>query len=75
MRLVTCFMTLEHLPDPLAFCRAARVLLKADGVLLVTVHDRRAVPNRVSARRRGANAPNSQLEQPQYASPMTVPIV
>jgi SAM-dependent methyltransferase len=68
MRLVTCFMTLEHLPDPLAFCRAARALLKADGVLLVTVHDRRAVLNRVM----GTRSPILDVEHLQLFSPRSV---
>jgi len=68
MRLVTCFMTLEHLPDPLAFCRAARALLKRDGVLLVAVHDRRALPNRVMGRR----SPIFDVEHMQLFSPRSV---
>ena len=68
MRLVTCFMTLEHLPDPLAFCRAARALLKADGVLLVAAHDRRAVPNRIM----GGRSPIHDVEHLQLFSPCSL---
>ena len=49
--LVTCFQTLEHLPDPAAFARSARRLLKPGGAVLFVGHDYRALPNRLMGRR------------------------
>ncbi len=49
--LITCFQTLEHLPDPMEFCRAAFRLLKPGGALLVVDHDYRHVVNRALGRR------------------------
>jgi len=48
--LVTCFQTLEHLPDPAAFCRSAWRLLKPGGAVLLVGHDYRALPNRLMGR-------------------------
>lgn len=49
--LVTCFQTLEHLPDPAAFARSAWRLLKPGGAVLFVGHDYRALPNRLMGRR------------------------
>ena len=49
--LVTCFQTLEHLPDPAAFSRSAFRLLKPGGAVLFVGHDYRALPNRLMGRR------------------------
>jgi SAM-dependent methyltransferase len=49
--LVTCFQTLEHLPDPAAFCRSAFRLLKPGGAVFFVGHDYRALPNRLMGRR------------------------
>lgn len=51
LALVTCFQTLEHLPDPLVFAREAHALTKPGGALLVVGHDRRAPSARVLGRR------------------------
>jgi SAM-dependent methyltransferase len=49
--LVTCFQTLEHLPDPAAFARSAWRLLKPGGAVLFVGHDYGALPNRLMGRR------------------------
>jgi SAM-dependent methyltransferase len=49
--LVTCFQTLEHVPDPLALCRGAYQLLRPGGAFLVVCHNRRGVVNRLLGRR------------------------
>lgn len=49
--LITCFQTLEHLPDPAAFARAAWRLLEPGGAVLFVGHDYRAVVNRLLGRR------------------------
>jgi SAM-dependent methyltransferase len=68
MRLVTCFMTLEHLPDPLAACRAVRAILKEGGAFLVAAHDRRALPSRVL----GRWSPIRDIEHLQLFSPASL---
>ncbi len=50
-RLITCFQTLEHVPDPLQLCRDACGLLKEGGVMLCVVHNRRALSARLLGRR------------------------
>lgn len=49
--LVSCFQTLEHLPDPAAFCRSAWRLLKPGGAVVVVGHDYRSTVNRLLGRR------------------------
>ena len=49
--LVTCFQTLEHVPDPLQLCRDAFGLLKEGGAMLCVVHNRRSVSARLLGRR------------------------
>lgn len=49
--LISCFQTLEHLPDPAAFCRAAARLLKPGGAVVFVGHDYRAAVNRLLGRR------------------------
>jgi SAM-dependent methyltransferase len=45
--LITCFMTIEHVPDPAQLCRDAHGLLARGGALMLVCHDRRAPLNRV----------------------------
>jgi SAM-dependent methyltransferase len=49
--LVTCFQTMEHVPDPLQLCRDACSMLKPGGVMLCVVHNRRSLSARLLGRR------------------------
>lgn len=49
--LVSCFQTLEHLPDPAAFSRAAFRLLEPGGAVVFVGHDYRSAVNRLMGRR------------------------
>lgn len=49
--LVCCFMTLEHVRDPLAVARSARRLLRPGGVFATVTHDYRSVVNRMLGRK------------------------
>ena len=62
--LVTCFQTLEHVPDPLGLCRDALGLLKPGGAMICVVHNRLAL----SARVLGANSPIFDIEHLQLFS-------
>ncbi|MDX6618358.1 MAG: hypothetical protein QOK36_744 [Gaiellales bacterium] len=44
--LITCCMTIEHVPDPAQLCRDAHDLLAPGGGLMIVCHDRRAPLNR-----------------------------
>jgi len=65
LSLVTCFQTIEHLPDPLGFCRDARDALKPGGALFLIAHNRRAL----SARLLGTRSPIFDVEHLQLFSP------
>jgi SAM-dependent methyltransferase len=49
--LVTCFQTIEHVPDPALLCRDVLELLRPGGAFLIVCHDRRAPLNRALGRR------------------------
>jgi SAM-dependent methyltransferase len=66
--LITCFQTIEHLPDPLEVCRQARDLLKDGGALVLVCHDRRAL----SAKLLGERSPIFDIEHLQLFSPRSV---
>lgn len=41
-RLVSCFQTIEHVPDPLGLCRTVRRILKPGGALILVGHNRQS---------------------------------
>lgn len=63
--LITCFQTIEHLMDPLGFCREAATLLRPGGALMLVGHDRKAS----SARLLGTRSPIFDLEHLQLFCP------
>lgn len=50
-RLVTCFQTIEHVPDPLSLCKEALRILKPQGALFIVCHNRKAMLARLMGRR------------------------
>jgi SAM-dependent methyltransferase len=49
--LICCFMTLEHVRDPLAVTRSAHRLLRPGGVFVTVTHDYRSLVNRLLGRK------------------------
>ena len=68
LSLVTCFQTIEHVPDPAVLVRDAAALLKPGGVLAIVCHDRRAPVNRAL----GMRSPIVDVEHQQLFSPASV---
>jgi SAM-dependent methyltransferase len=68
LSLITCFQTIEHLADPLTFCRDALRALKPGGALFLIGHNRRAV----SAKLLGRKSPIFDIEHMQLFSPPSV---
>lgn len=68
--LVTCFQTLEHVPDPARTLELAHDLVAPGGALLVVVHDRRAL----SARLLGLRSPIFDVEHLQLFSPRSLTV-
>ena len=62
--LITCCMTIEHVPDPARLCRDAWDLLAPGGALMIVCHDRRAPLNRML----GARSPIMDIEHLQLFS-------
>jgi SAM-dependent methyltransferase len=65
LSLLTCFQTIEHVPDPAALVAGAVELLKPGGVLAIVCHNRRAPLNRLL----GMRSPIVDLEHMQLFSP------
>ncbi|MDQ3879722.1 MAG: class I SAM-dependent methyltransferase [Chloroflexota bacterium] len=68
LSLVTCFQTIEHVPDPAVLVRDVARLLKPGGVLALVCHDRRAPVNRLL----GLRSPIVDVEHQQLFSPASV---
>jgi len=68
LSLVTCFQTIEHVPDPAVLVREAAALLKPGGLLVIVCHDRRAPVNRLL----GLRSPIVDVEHQQLFSPTSV---
>jgi len=68
LSLVTCFQTIEHVPDPAVLVRDAAALLKPGGLLALVCHDRRSPVNRVL----GLRSPIIDVEHQQLFSPTSV---
>jgi|GraSoiStandDraft_51_1057287.scaffolds.fasta_scaffold181344_1 SAM-dependent methyltransferase len=68
LSLVTCFQTIEHVPDPAVLVREAAALLKPGGLLVLVCHDRRAPVNRLL----GLRSPIIDVEHQQLFSPTSV---
>ena len=66
--LLTCFQTLEHVPDPAGTCREAFRLLKSGGAIFVVCHNRHALINRIL----GKKSPIFNLEHLQLFSPASI---
>jgi SAM-dependent methyltransferase len=64
LTLMTCFQTIEHLPDPLAFCRHGWEALKPGGMLFLVGHNRRSL----SAFALGRKSPIFDIEHLQLFS-------
>jgi len=68
LSLITCFQTIEHLSDPLSFCRHAWTALKPGGALFLIGHNRRAF----SAKVLGRKSPIFDIEHLQLFSPRSM---
>jgi SAM-dependent methyltransferase len=68
LSLVTCFQTLEHLPDPAALCRSALRLLKPGGAVFFVAHNYRGIANRLM----GMRSPIFDIEHLQLFSPTSM---
>lgn len=66
--LLTCFQTIEHVPDPAAFVAAGTELLKPGGILAIVCHNRCAPINRAL----GHRSPIVDIEHMQLFSPRSV---
>jgi SAM-dependent methyltransferase len=68
LSLITCFQTIEHVPDPAEMVRDAATLLKPGGILVLVCHNRRGLFNRAL----GLRSPIIDIEHMQLFSPRSV---
>jgi SAM-dependent methyltransferase len=68
LTLITCFQTIEHMADPMGFCREARKALKPGGSLFLIGHNRCAF----SAKLLGRRSPIFDVEHLQLFSPRSL---
>lgn len=68
LSLVTCFQTIEHVPDPMVLVSEAVELLKPGGVLAIVCHNRLSLVNRAL----GLRSPIVDVEHQQLFSPRSV---
>jgi SAM-dependent methyltransferase len=66
--LITAFQTLEHVSDPIEVVSDAYELLEVGGAILVVVHNRRALLNRLT----GHRSPILDVEHVQLFSPRSI---
>ena len=69
--LVTCFQTIEHVPDPLQLCRDAWDTLVPGGMICLVGHNRRSF----SARMLGRKSPIFDVEHLQLFSPKSLAVL
>ncbi len=66
--LICCFMTMEHVADPLAIARSALHLLRPGGAFVTVTHDWRSIVNRLLGKR----SPIIDIEHMQLFSPLSL---
>jgi len=66
--LICCFMTLEHVRDPLAVARSARRLLRPGGAFVTVTHDYQSLVNRLL----GSKSPIIDIEHMQIFSDRSI---
>lgn len=66
--LISCFQTLEHVPDPLQLCLDANSLLQKDGRFFVVTHNYRGAVNRILDKK----SPIYDIEHLQLFSPISL---
>lgn len=66
--LICCFMTMEHVYDPLVIARAARQLLKPNGAFVTVTHDYQSLINRIL----GKKSPIIDIEHMQLFSKKSI---
>ncbi len=66
--LICCFMTMEHVYDPLVIARAAHRLLKPNGIFITVTHDYNSLVNRML----GKKSPIIDIEHMQLFSKKSI---
>ena len=66
--LICCFMTMEHVRDPLLVSQAAFRLLRPAGAFITITHDRHSLLNRIL----GKHSPIIDIEHMQLFSPLSI---